>query len=166
MAKKKMGRPSKYSMPLARAICKRIAEGETPKSICSDVIEYEGGQATICVDTVNEWRDAHEEFSVMYARAKESYAYDMFREILDIADDARNDYMLREREGGGVYKNVDHEHINRSKLRVDARKWMLSKMLPRKYGDKITQEVELRTNPKTDAYSEIIAAAKKKIESG
>jgi hypothetical protein len=54
----------------------------------------------------------------------------MFDELLKIADDGRNDWYERE----GV-RCVDHEHISRSKLRIDARKWYLSKLAPKRYGD-------------------------------
>ena len=55
----------------------------------------------------------------------------------DIADNGENDYMKRsgkDQEPGYV---VNGEAIQRSRLRVDARKWLLSKLAPKKYGDKI-----------------------------
>ncbi|HEY1863793.1 MAG TPA: hypothetical protein VGG77_08915 [Roseiarcus sp.] len=55
---------------------------------------------------------------------------------MEIADDSRDDYM--ETKHGPV---VNSEAINRSRLRVDARKWAMSKMLPKKYGDKIETKV-------------------------
>ncbi len=38
---------------------------------------------------------------------------------------------------GSTIRLVDHEHIQRSRLRVDARKWLMSKMAPKKYGEKL-----------------------------
>lgn len=63
----------------------------------------------------------------------------MADELLEVADDARNDWMERhgEEDAGWV---VNGEHIQRSRLRVDTRKWMLSKALPKVFGDKVTQE--------------------------
>jgi hypothetical protein len=61
----------------------------------------------------------------------------MAEEILDIADDGSNDWIEREQDGRTVIV-ADHEHIQRSKLRVDARKWLMAKMLPKKYGDRTT----------------------------
>jgi hypothetical protein len=58
-------------------------------------------------------------------------------EILEISDAAKGDFI--EDENGG--KTVDHEAIARARLRVDSRKWMLSKMLPKIYGDKVVNEV-------------------------
>jgi len=57
-------------------------------------------------------------------------------EILDIADDAANDWMQRSENKGGGYE-INGEHVTRSRLRIDSRKWIASKLKPKKYGDKI-----------------------------
>lgn len=56
-------------------------------------------------------------------------------EILEIADDGQNDWMERESKNGEVFEVENHEVLNRSRLRVDARKWLMSKLAPKKYGD-------------------------------
>lgn len=73
------------------------------------------------------------EFADRYARAREAQADHIFEEILRIADDATND-MIDDGEGG---KRLDTEHVQRSKLRIEARKWMAGKLRPKVYGDKI-----------------------------
>jgi len=75
-------------------------------------------------------------FSEHYARARASQAELMFEEILEISDDGSNDYMTIVK-GKEAYNVEDREVTNRSKLRVDTRKWYLSKVLPKKFGDKI-----------------------------
>ena len=86
--------------------------------------------------TVLRWLRDKEEFRAQYARARQNQAEVFAEEILDIADDGRNDW--EEREGrGGKYIALNREAIERSKLRVDARKWVMSKLLPKKYGDKL-----------------------------
>ena len=65
----------------------------------------------------------------------------MADELLEVADDGRNDWMERQDDNGGTSWQANGEHIQRSRLRVDTRKWMLSKALPKVFGDKITQEV-------------------------
>jgi hypothetical protein len=57
--------------------------------------------------------------------------------ITEIADDGSNDWIERETKSGRMLTVPDQEHINRSRLRIDARKWLLSKLAPRKYGDKL-----------------------------
>lgn len=60
--------------------------------------------------------------------------------LLDISDDARNDWMRQhgKNDEGWV---ANGENVHRSRLRVDTRKWLLSKMLPKKFGDKIEQQI-------------------------
>jgi len=83
-----------------------------------------------------------------YARACEERADNLFEEILEIVDDGTNDVEEIDMDGI-VIEKVNHEHIQRSRLRYDARRWMIGKMNPKKYGDKIQQEIsgELKTTP-------------------
>lgn len=69
----------------------------------------------------------------MYEKAKRDCAEMMAEEIIAIADDSSNDTFI---DDEGV-EHTNHEHINRSRLRVDSRKWLLSKLLPNKFGDKV-----------------------------
>jgi Bacteriophage Sf6, terminase small subunit-like len=80
---------------------------------------------------------ADEAFSQQYARAKQRQADRFAEELLEIADEGRNDWIERELPGGSTLRVADHEHIQRSRLRVDTRKWLMSKMLPKKYGDSV-----------------------------
>lgn len=75
------------------------------------------------------------EFQDQYARARMAQAYGWADEILEIADDGRNDTYVEKGE-----TRTDHDVINRSRLRVDTRKWLLSKLLPKEYGDRDSQE--------------------------
>lgn len=79
------------------------------------------------------WCNQDKKLADQYARAREVRADIMAEEILDIADETNHDTIID--ENGNEKPNS--EWINRSKLRVDARKWLLAKMQPKKYGDKI-----------------------------
>jgi hypothetical protein len=93
---------------------------------------------------VLDWLAADPSFAAQYARAREEQADTFADDIVEIADDARNDWM--ERHGKDDLGWVENgEHIQRSKLRVDARKWTAAKLRPKKYGDKI--ETQLSTAP-------------------
>jgi hypothetical protein len=81
--------------------------------------------------------DNDTELSTQYARAREERTEGIFEEMFDIADDGTNDYMERMGSDGEPYLVVNTEHIQRSKVRIDQRKWALSKMNPKKYGDKL-----------------------------
>lgn len=129
----KLGRPSIFTPDIAETICNRIAEGESLRSVCRD--------ATMpSKSTVMKWLGENEEFSDQYARAREAQADHFADEIIEIADDATNDFMVRERQDGSTEEVLNTEHVQRSRLRVDARKWLAARMAPKKYGDKITQE--------------------------
>lgn len=82
--------------------------------------------------TFFEWIDKDSDKAKQYARACEDRADMIFEEILEIADKQDSDVI--EIDGNIV---TNHNVINRSRLQVDARKWALSKMNPKKYGDKL-----------------------------
>lgn len=126
------GRPSSFTDELANRICDALADGRSLRSICLD-------DDMPSQTTVFRWLadDRYTAFRESYARAREAQADAIFDEILDIADDGSNDWMERKRQDGSIDEVVDHEHIQRSKLRVDARKWMAGKLAPKKYGDRL-----------------------------
>lgn len=127
-----MGRPSDYTPEIAATICQLMAvDGLTLREIARR--EDMPDRATIY-----RWIEKHEEFRDQYARAREMLVDGWGDESLEIADDGSNDWMERRNEDGSAAPPVvDHEHIARSKLRIDQRRWMMSKLLPKKYGEKV-----------------------------
>jgi len=91
------------------------------------------------VGSVCRWLAENDGFREQYARAREAQADTLADEILDIADDGTNDWMAR--EDGSLEYNGDH--IQRSRLRVDARKWIASKLKPKVYGERQQSDVNL-----------------------
>ena len=127
---KKLGAPSTYTPELAAAICEHIAAGKSLRTIAA--LDGMPAQSTIMV-----WLDGkHPDFTEQYARAREAQADKLAEETLLIADESSQDTYVD--ADGNVKTNT--EAIQRSKLRVDTRKWLASKMAPKKYGDKVTQE--------------------------
>lgn len=126
-----IGRPSLYTDELAAEICARLAEGQSLRTICLD-------EDMPNAATVFRWLTKHSDFSEQYTRAREAQSDAMVEEILEIADDGTNDWIERKRPDGSTEEVVNHEHIQRSKLRIDSRKWLMSKLAPKKYGEKIT----------------------------
>lgn len=133
------GRPSEFNDIKAAFICERLANGESLRRICSD-------PDMPVQSTVFSWIHKNESFAKQYARAREAQMEAMAEEILQIADDASGDRIETE---DGV--RIDNEFVQRSRLKVDTRKWLMSKMAPKKYGDK-TQ----LTNQDGDGPAEII----------
>lgn len=128
------GRPSVYSPEVASEILDRIAEGESLRSICKD-------ERFPARSTINHWViDDVDGFSIRYARAREMQAHALAEDTLEISDDGTNDWMKRNDPSNPGY-DANGEHLQRSRLRVDARKWIAARILPKVYGDKISQEV-------------------------
>lgn len=109
---RKPGRPSKYSKQLAAKICAQLAMGKSLRTVCkADDMPH--------MATVFRWIADNDEFCDQYARAKEESADALVEEMLDIADD-------------------QNEHPQSRRVRIDTRKWISSKLKPKKYGDKLT----------------------------
>lgn len=114
-------------------ICERLAEGESLRSICRD--EGMPRKATVFRFLADEANVAARD---QYARAKEAQIEGLVDEMVEIADDGTNDWMEKVNQNGDVVGAIfNKEAAARSKLRLDARMWAASKMLPKKYGDKL-----------------------------
>ena len=124
----KRGRPSSFQ-DMAPQVCRLIAEGLSLRQIGAT-------EGMPSMTTIMRWAFEKPEFREQYARAREMQAERFADEILEISDDGTNDWMTRE-QGDDTVTVIDHEHISRSKLRVDSRKWLMSKLAPKKYGDKL-----------------------------
>jgi hypothetical protein len=128
-----MGRPLTYDKMLADLVLERMSEGTPLRQIC-DANDSLPGESTIRGWAVQDI----DGFAARYARAREAQMEALAEDILEISDDASRDIQTDE-EGR---ETVDHEHIQRSKLRVDSRKWLMSKLAPKRYGDKVDVGVD------------------------
>lgn len=103
------GRPDEFTPEMGDKIAELIASGKSIRTICKP-------DDMPNISTIYRWIRVHPEFSKQYAKAKEDQADAMAEDILDIADD-------------------ESEDVQRSRLRVDTRKWLASKFKAKKYGD-------------------------------
>ena len=133
-------------------ILDRLAAGESLRAICrTEGFPTEG--------TVRLWA-REEPFATQYAQAREAGYGRMADELLEIADDGTNDtYLVKARNGEDDEERVNHDHIARSRLRVDTRKWLLSKMLPKVYGDKVELSGKLNVSTHDLSDAELAAIA-------
>lgn len=128
------GRPSDYSQEFADKLCERLSEGMSMHRACeSDDMPNKR--------TVFKWLRTNDEFRHMYEASKAEAADKLAEEIIEISDDGTNDYMESLGDDAGPAYRYNGEHVQRSRLRVDARKWIAAKLKPRKYGDKVSQEI-------------------------
>ncbi len=109
-----MSRPSEYTPEVTDRICARLAAGESLRSVCRD-------DSMPCVATVFNWMRSYPAFLEQYARAKEESADALTDEMLEIADNETGD-------------------VQRDRLKVDTRKWLASKLKPKKYGEKVEHQ--------------------------
>lgn len=103
---------AKKSPAILATICERIAQGESLRAISADI--------GIPASTVCEWLSKDAAFAEQYAHAREAQADTLADEIIGIADSEGDPQKLR--------------------LMVDARKWVASKLKPKRYGDKVDVE--------------------------
>ena len=106
-------------------VCQEIEKGRALRKVLKD----ENMPST---STFYQWLDNDEVKAKQYARATEVRADIIFDDILAIADENTNDTSINE---NGI-EVVNNDVIQRSRLRIDARKWVLSKLNPKKFGDK------------------------------
>ncbi len=97
-------------------------------------------------ETIYKWLNQHNEFSDLYAREKANQISVLIDEVLELSNDSTQDNMLNEK-GQPI---TNHENIHRSRLRIDTRKWLASKLVPRLYGNK-----ELKECPECAKHSEL-----------
>jgi hypothetical protein len=120
-----VGRPSDYNSETAEAICVRLAAGESLSSVCRD-------PGMPVKPTVLRWLARNVEFQTQYARAKQEGADAVAEQMFDIADEPP------------TYKpdgSLDPASVAYAKHRTDVRKWYLARIAPKKYGDKIQNEL-------------------------
>lgn len=129
--KRKTGRPSIYTEELANKICERMARGEPIVQICKDEDMPNN-------DTIYSWvlenkgadKDGKNGFSDKYRLGREAQAEFLFEELLTISD--RSDEIVE-----GADRMIAGALAANQKLKVETRKWVISKILPKKYGDKL-----------------------------
>jgi len=146
----KIGRPTAYTEEISQEICERLASGESLNAICRS--EHIPHKVTIMRWLLSD-QEIYAEFRNQYTLAREIQYQFMADEIIDIADNASNDWMEREDPNNPGFA-FNGEAVARSRLRVDTRKWFMSKVLP-KFADK--QDKEPADNEKLyDALANLI----------
>lgn len=124
-----MARPTDYTLELTERICALLAEGKSLRTICK------ADGLPECA-TIFRWLRIYPTFCEQYTRAKQESADAMAEDMQDIADDGSNDWMQANDPNNPGWL-VNKEHINRSRLRIETRKWLASKLKPKKYGEKL-----------------------------
>lgn len=148
--KKKLGRPRKYDRAkIQAALCAKVAHSNKSLFTCLQEVKKDLGEAPD-LSIIFDWLHADKAFAEAYARAKEEQADFLVEEMLAIADDDSADAIFVEvddKSGKSAKMVCNNEFIQRSRLKVDTRKWIASKLKPKKYGDKIELEASNDGHP-------------------
>lgn len=115
-----------FNQVAADAVCAILEEGKSLRAACKEL--------DLSPRTILDWTKANEAFAAQYACAREAGYKLLADEIIDIADE--KEVQVRY-DGEDTTLDLSPTAIARNRLRVDTRKWMLSKMLPKIYGDKL-----------------------------
>lgn len=135
----KEGGKGLYNDKLAEEFCERMCKGEAPTQICQD--PRMPSYPTIIKWTLSD-DPKYEAFRVMYEESKRIMWLYHADQMLDLSDNSTNDYMDRYNKFTEETERVfDNENVQRSKLRIDTRKWLLAKMLPHVFGEKVDVSV-------------------------
>ena len=130
---KTVGRPSTYSRGVASKLCALLAQGKSLRTACT----YDGMPS---IATVYNWIAVHPEFLEQYSRAKEESADALVEDMLDIADEVPS-IPETDKDGKITAVKVDSAGVARNRLRVETRKWIASKLKPKKYSEKTNVEL-------------------------
>lgn len=133
------GRPEVWTPEKKQeAIDKILARIATSRDSIATIVEED--ESLPSETTFFKWKREDEKLAQDYAHAKDEQADLIFSEMLDIADDGRNDWMKIKR-GDEVVEVENKEAIGRSRVRLDTRKWVLGKLRPKQFGDLVRQEI-------------------------
>lgn len=145
-----MGRPTTFAQKVADEVCARLMDGESLRMICED--EQMPGQRT-----VYQWLMHNDAFAQQYARAREVQADTLADEVLVLADRSRMGHKTTIKANGDT-ETVEGDMVERTRLQIDARKWLAGKLAPKKYSEKLMNvhtgedggPVQVETTVKTD----------------
>ena len=138
-----LGRDSDYTPEMGLLVCDLIGNGKSLR----EVAKMDGMPSS---QTILRWVASFPVFREQYTKAREELLEHWADDILEISDNGTNDYVATHDPDNPGYR-LNGEHYQRSRLRVDSRKWLLSKLAPRKYGDTQTLKVagSLDTSPQS-----------------
>lgn len=151
-------RPSDVTMQIIEELLERMATGETVSRITSDLHMPPWLYIWLWL------RDPkHAKFKEVFDQAEEAQFHRMAGETLDISDDSTKDYIEIKNSNGKVMRRIpNQELVNRSRLRVETRRWLLAKRLPKIYGESSMMKLANETGdgPATFLFGAITATKK------
>jgi hypothetical protein len=149
-AARQVGQFRQAQVPYSAEIADRILDGlMSGQPLCDICAEPDMPSAA----SVQNWlKGDREGFKTRYREAREFGYQAIADQTMKIVDDRRNDWIVRRRDDGSYETILDPERVHRAELRVKTRRWLLSKMLPRQFGERL--EITARQNTGANGVSE------------
>jgi hypothetical protein len=123
-----ISRVPEFNQDIADTLCQRIAAGETLRKICEEM-------AMPDVSTVLKWQRDNPRFVLQYHRARIEQTRTWADQIIELADDNTNDIKTITRKSGKEAQVTDREAIERTKLRIWTRQWLMGKTNRAEFGE-------------------------------
>lgn len=134
-----------YSDDIAQEILETVASAQVGlRQLCVDNPHWPAAK------NIMKWKREHPEFGARYARAKQDQIELIIDDVLEIADDKSQDRITKLDAEGNEYTVCNHEFIQRSRVRIDTRKWLAAKLLPKLYGDRLIVEKDTESESLID----------------
>lgn len=128
-----------FSQEVADNVLSLLAEGKSLRKAAEE--------SGVSAQSVLRWVEANPEFAEQYTHTR-ARAYQMLAdEIIEISDEVEVEATYK---GDDVKLDMSASAVARNRLRVDTRKWMLAKMLPKVYGDKLDLGGVVEVNSKIE----------------
>jgi hypothetical protein len=144
----RMKRFTLYTPEIAELILDELCSGRSLADLCGDP-----GMPSI--RTIHHWvQEDRDGFEPRYREARDIGCHTLAGQILIIADDASQDWTVRQRDDGTTELVFNPENVKRSQVRIKAREWLLAKMLPARFGDRPSPDA------KRDAEADIVEMMK------
>lgn len=129
---KKPTRVSSFNWKICDELCEWLSEGKPLTLWCKK-------KGNPKYSTVMKWlwheSPFREEFNRKYERAREMQAECLSDQIVEICDDNSGDTVIKTDRKGRTYEAIDYENVQRARLQIDTRKWIASKLRPKRYGE-------------------------------
>lgn len=126
-APRRPGHPSEYSPRLATRILHEIMGGASVRKVCAQ-------PWAPSAQTFYRWLGQYPDFLSGYTWATELRIHALYDEILAIADDSSRDWITKKDGMGRLIRIPNTGAVERDRLRIHARQWIIERMRPRKYG--------------------------------
>ena len=158
MSKRKGGQPSTYTTWAGETICAGLAEGNSLLSICEAM--------GIAYETARRWEEDVPEHAGNATRARAIGCHALAEQALRIADTpCVGEIVTVKADGSEEVRREDMTQHRR--LQIDTRKWLLSRWLPKVYGDRTTlagdPEAPLSPRPLEGVSTEDLSAALQRL---